>query len=116
MPVALVSVEANNLDDQVKSMIGVSENMLNYGNDSIRARVCKVCGKEGHLTNIKTHIESNHLRSDVSHSCDICGKISRSRNGLRKPKARDHTTLFLFQDQKYVEGAQEKSPFKFPSS
>ena len=65
MPVALVIVEANNLDDQVKSMIGVSENMLTYGNETIRARICKVCGKEGHLTNIKTHIESNHIRSHV---------------------------------------------------
>ena len=25
------------------------------------AKVCKVCGKEGHATDIKRHIENNHL-------------------------------------------------------
>ena len=90
MPVALLNVETSHLDQQIKSMIGLSENMLTYGSKTIRARVCKVCGKEGDITNLKTHIESNHIRSDVSHSCDICGKISRSRNGLRKHKAREH--------------------------
>ena len=87
MPVALVSVEATHLDEQIKSMIGVSVNMLTYGN---KTRICKVCGKEGDMTNIKTHIESNHIRGDVTHACGICGKISRSRNGLRLHKAKEH--------------------------
>ena len=86
MPVALVSVEASHLDEQIKSMIGVSEKTV-YG---AKLRICKVCGKEGHLTNIKTHIESNHIHSNESHACDLCGKMSRSRNGLRLHKAKEH--------------------------
>ena len=84
----LVSVQTEHLDQQIKSMMAMSENVLAYKNE--RARICKVCGKEGHITNIKTHIEANHIVSDVSHSCDVCGKISRSRNGLRVHKASKH--------------------------
>ena len=89
MSVALVSEDLEQLDEQVKSMMGISVNMLKNGNYG-RARICKVCGKEGMMTNIKQHIEANHITSNISHSCDICGKISRSRHGLRLHKAKDH--------------------------
>ena len=88
--VALVSVEAQQLDEQIKSMMNTSENVMTTGNNTRRVWTCNVCGKEGHRANVKTHIEANHIVSDVSHSCDICGKISRSRNGLRVHKVRDH--------------------------
>ena len=52
---------------------------------------CNQCGKEGRWENIKTHIESKHIVSDISHPCDICGKVSRSRHGLRLHKAKQHT-------------------------
>ena len=87
---ALVSVEAQQLDEQIKSMMNTSENVMTTGNNTRRVWTCNVCGKEGHRANVKTHIEANHIVSDVSHSCDICGKISRSRNGLRVHKVRDH--------------------------
>ena len=87
MPVALVSDDVQQLNEQVKSMMEFSETRLTSGS---RLRICKVCGKEGNTTNIMTHIESNHITSNVSFSCDICGKISRSRNGLRLHKAKDH--------------------------
>ena len=35
------------------------------------------------------HIEANHI-TGVSHSCDICGRTSRSRNALRKHKYENH--------------------------
>ena len=89
-PGALVSVQGEHLDQQIKSMMGMSENMLAYKHERVRMRICKVCGKEGHITNIKTHIEANHIVSDVFHSCDLCGKISRSRHGLRLHKASQH--------------------------
>ena len=57
------------------------------------------CGKEGQWQNIKTHIEANHIASNISYSCDICGKVSRSRHGLRLHKARDHCKQILLQDQ-----------------
>ena len=89
MPVALVSDEVRQLDKQIKSMIGFSENRLTSGKQE-RLRICKICGKEGIRANIMTHIESNHITSNVFHSCDICGNISRSRNGLRLHKAKRH--------------------------
>ena len=90
MPVALVSDDVRQLNEQVKSMMDFSENRLTSGHRD-RLRICKVCGKEGITANIMTHIESNHITSNISHYCDICGKISRSRNGLRLHKAKDHT-------------------------
>ena len=89
---ALVSVEAQQLDEQIKSMMNSSENVMTTGNNTRRVWTCNVCGKEGQWANVKTHIESNHIVSDVSHSCDICGKVSRSRNGLRLHKAKEHCT------------------------
>ena len=89
MPVALVSDEVRQLDEQIKSMIDFSENRLTSGKQE-RLRICKICGKEGIRANIMTHIESNHISSNVFHSCDICGNISRSRNGLRLHKAKRH--------------------------
>ena len=90
-PVTLVSTDVQQLDEEVKAMMGTSENMLTVGNETRRARICKVCGKEGQRANILTHIESNHIISNVSHSCEICGKISRSRHGLRLHKAKEHS-------------------------
>ena len=93
LPVALINGDVQLLDEQVKSMMSISENIITLGNQKQRARICKVCGKEGSRANILTHIEANHIEtSDVSHSCDICGKSSRSRNALRVHKASQHQT------------------------
>ena len=91
-PVALglVSTDGQQLDQQITSMMNITENLMTTGNQSVRVWTCNVCGKEGHRANIKTHIEANHIVSNVSHSCDICGKISRSRDGLRQHKAKEH--------------------------
>ena len=89
-PGTLVSLEAQQLDEEVKSMMEVSENMVQIGNRTRPAKICKVCGKEGHTTDIKRHIEAHHITNQVSHACDICGKVSRSRHGLRAHKSRDH--------------------------
>ena len=88
--VALVSVEADQLEEQIKSMMTMTENEVANGKHMRKAYACNVCGKEGHPANIKTHIESNHIESNITHSCDICGKLYRSRNGLRLHKAMDH--------------------------
>ena len=88
--VALVSVEAHQLDEQIKSMMTRTENEVTVGKRQQKAHVCNVCGKEGRSTNIKTHIEANHIESNITHCCDICGKISRSRDGLRQHKTKEH--------------------------
>ena len=51
--------------------------------------ICKACGKEARDLDIRRHIEANHL-SNVSHYCDVCGKTSRSRDGLRQHIATVH--------------------------
>ena len=49
-------------------------------------------GKEDQKINIKSHIEANHITSNISYSCDVCGNASRSKTGLRFHKARQHST------------------------
>ena len=45
-PVALVSVDANQLDEQIKSMMTRTENDLNMGTRKVKGYACNVCGKE----------------------------------------------------------------------
>ena len=64
------------LDAKVKSMMEKSENrnQRNAGADR-----CKVCGKEGHATAIKDHIEANHIEGIII-PCNLCDKTFRSKD------------------------------------
>ena len=84
-----VSVELHQLDDQIKSMMEHTGKIIMMGNTKREAMLCKVCGKEGRLGNITNHIESNHI-TGVTHTCDICNKTSRSRNGLYQHTKTEH--------------------------
>ena len=66
--VALVSVEASQLDEQIKSMMTITENEVTNGKLKRKAYVCNICGKEGHPANIKTHLEANHNHRAKYHS------------------------------------------------
>ena len=77
------------LDQQVKSMIIFSDNADPYGKRGQRARICKVCGKEGSQQLIMNHIEANHI-TGISIPCDLCGKAFGSRNALTLHKSRNH--------------------------
>ena len=70
------------LDEKIHSMMGVSE--VNEIRNR-KARVCNVCGKEGDMSNIKSHIELHHI-TGVTHSCDICGKSCKTRTTLVQHK------------------------------
>ena len=71
---ALVKVEADEMDEQIKSMMTHKV----AGSQTSAAWACNVCGKEDvKKSNMKTHIEANHITSDVSFSCDLCAKTSR---------------------------------------
>ena len=74
------SGDLQQLDETVKSMMETSQNLIPNGK---RGKICKVCGKEGHATDIKRHIEANHLEG-VSIPCNHCDKFFRSRDALRK--------------------------------
>ena len=76
-----VSGDLQELDEKVKSMMEKSQNLIPSGKE--RAKICKVCGKEGAGIAIRDHIEANHLEG-VSLPCNACGKDFRSRMILRK--------------------------------
>ena len=44
--------------------------------------VCKVCGKEGFVSQIKDHIEKSHLEGFIV-ACDQCEKTYQSRTALK---------------------------------
>ena len=95
-----MSFEENNstgeidIGTKVRSMMDFSENRVmsskKPGATKGRARVCKVCGKEGSMAAILAHIENNHIEK-VASPCDICGMVSKSRNGLIQHKAKRHS-------------------------
>ena len=78
-----------NLDEQIQSMITKSD--VSYGKGQGTLATCNVCGKEAPYFNMPRHVEANHI-TGVSHECDICGKNSRSRHGLRRHKTDYHMT------------------------
>ena len=86
---SVMSADLQKLDETVKGMMDISENMIQFGNRQEHAKICKVCGKEGPATDIKRHIESNHLEG-VSIPCNLCDKILRSRDALRTHIKRNH--------------------------
>ena len=57
------SGDMKELDEQIDMMIGRGENMVkrNWKGIMTKAYVCQACGKEGLRTQIRRHIEVNHL-------------------------------------------------------
>ena len=82
------SSDLDELEAKVLSMMEISETRLPSHNNR-RAHACKVCGKEGFINNIKDHIEANHLEG-ISLPCKYCNNFFRTRNGLRRHKAKSH--------------------------
>ena len=78
-----VSGAFQELDEKVKSLMEISQNLDPRGKQ--RAKICKVCGKEGDGTTIRDHIEANHLKG-VSLPCNVCGKTFRSKIKLKLHK------------------------------
>ena len=75
--------DVNYLEETVRSMMIKSQNYLSNTNGTkARADICTICGKEGKRTNIKDHIEANHLEG-VSIPCKSCEKTFKSRKSLR---------------------------------
>ena len=86
---ATSTTNIENLDQQVKSMMTVSENADPYRKKNGRARICTLCGKEGSMGNIMQHIEANHI-AGISIPCDRCGFVSRSRHALQVHEYKHH--------------------------
>jgi len=81
--------DTHELDDKVNSMISKSEHTIKEGKNMIKATICTVCGKEGKLSQIKDHIEVNHLEG-VSIPCNYCEKTFRSRKRMSWHKSVNH--------------------------
>ena len=79
-----VAADLHDLDEKIKSMMKVSEKRV-ASQSSKKNYFCTVCGKEGQFGNIRAHIEANHING-VSHTCNICGKVARSRKALANHK------------------------------
>ena len=82
-----IPADLDDLDDQIRSMITKSDISLGPGKGKMAT--CNICGKQAPYRDLPRHVEANHL-SGVSHACDVCGSVSRSKNGLRLHKMKYH--------------------------
>merc|ERR1712129_61767 len=80
-----VAADLQDLDDKIKSMMMFSEKRAT---DNRKMRTCKVCGKEGPWTDLRNHIEAQHI-TGVSHTCNICGTTTRSRPAMAMHKKKE---------------------------
>ena len=74
-------------------MMKVAENSVTVHGGKHRELMfaCNLCGKEDRKQKVKTQIESNHMTRNISHSCNISEKMSRSSSGLRMHKVMEHS-------------------------
>ena len=86
LPTDKIRVDLQDLDEQIRSMITKSDIS---SNGQGRMATCNACGKQGPLKHMPQHIEANHI-TGVTHACDICGNVSRSRNSLQKHNSYTH--------------------------
>ena len=86
------SGDQEELEERVKLLMEESQN--NYQNGHQKAKLCKVCGKEGKGNAIKHHIEASHLEG-ISIPCNICNKTFRSRQTLREHQRKIHQAQSL---------------------
>ena len=75
------------LEKKLKTFMVKSENLLR--NKSRRASICKLCGKEGMISDIKKHIEANHLEG-INLPCNQCERVFKSSRTLK-----DHMRIHL---------------------
>ena len=80
------------LDQRVMSMMEKSQNSRKSKNRHEKAYICRVCGKEDERSNMKNHIEANHLEGIII-PCNLCDKTFRSRNALRLHRYKNHPAL-----------------------
>ena len=89
----IVPADMQDLDITVKSMMETSQSTIMDGSHQKKAKICKICGKEGPPTAMKNHIEANHLEG-LSIPCNQCDKTFRSRSALCR-----HVSIHRKQDK-----------------
>ena len=88
-PDMALATDLPGLDEKIRSMMEYSENLVSGKRGNTRMRVCKVCGKEGSLTQTKQHLEAKHI-GGLSFTCNICGNVAKTRNSLAVHKSVHH--------------------------
>ena len=83
------SEDLKELDEQCNSQMEKTSNKSTNGKPLYR---CQVCGKEETNTNMKDHIEANHLEG-ISIPCKLCQKTFRSRAALRMHKRNHYRSI-----------------------
>ena len=84
--------------ERVAALMGKSENVIPNGKHPdgrmkmVHSRICKLCGKEGRLKNIRSHIETIHLE-DLSIPCNKCGQTFPSRSAMKLHNDKCHTNI-----------------------
>ena len=95
MTVAILNKEfprdMKELDEQILTMMGRGDNAIKNGPHLTKAYTCQVCGKEGLRTQIKDHIEANHLEG-IYIPCTKCDKVCRSRSAIKMHNIRNHAS------------------------
>ena len=94
-----IPADVDDLDAQIRSMITKSEMSLGPGKGKMAS--CNICGKQAPYRDLPRHVESKHL-DGISHACDICGSISRSKNALRLHKMQKHKDTNFFAGSKVL--------------
>jgi len=87
------AADTEQLDETIKSMMEPGESIIGGSSGNKRKRRCKVCGKEDNYSNIKRHIEANHLAVDpvtgrgrCRRPSDICGIVKSTRTAVKLHK------------------------------
>ena len=89
------SADLQALDEKVKSMMDKGQRMIPAGKQANGAphqktsSICKMCGKEGLVNQIRNHIEAHHLEG-IPLPCEHCDKTFSSRNSLEVHNSRFH--------------------------
>ena len=81
------NVDLDELDKRIDSMMNTTDKVDHKG---FRIFSCNICGLEGAKAHLTRHIEAKHI-TGVGHSCELCGKTSRSRHALRMHKSNHHS-------------------------
>ena len=86
-------LQMEQLDEKIGTMMEFSKNFIptkpGQRNRKERKRICKLCGKEDKMGDIKRHIEAKHF-TGLLHLCGICGHILGTRYKLARHKSKQH--------------------------
>ena len=76
-------------EQQTNSMMEKSTKKIQRSGEMKLIYICKVCGKEGEVSNVKSHIQTRHIEG-ASIPCNLCQKTFRSNSALSVHKWRKH--------------------------